>query len=122
MSGGGYNYLYNASLSERDGDIRRMAKRLRELGHHDAALRTEEAAEHLRSAEKIRDELESVWHQIEWIDSGDCSLGAEARALEQWRFEHRVDPARADVAARLYRLELEAAELRAHVARMGRIG
>lgn len=86
MSGGSYNYLYiEDRLCERVGDIERMAARLRELGHEDAAARTQEAADALKRADAIREELATVWQNVEWIDSNDGRAGDEVTAVEVWR-------------------------------------
>lgn len=86
MSGGSYNYLFTElGFCDRVGDIERMAARLRELGHEDAEARTREAAEALRRADAIREELAAVWQAVEWNDSCDSSEGDEVQAVEKWR-------------------------------------
>ncbi len=86
MSGGSDNYRYiEERLCDRVPDIERMAARLRELGHEDAAARTQEAADALRRADAIREELATVWQNVEWIDSCDGRAGDEVVAVEVWR-------------------------------------
>lgn len=116
MNGGSYDYLYGAELTQREGDIERMGRRLRELGHHDAALRTEEVGFHLRAAANIQAELRDIWHAVEWIDSCDWCKGDEVRPVNDWRNKVQMNAERVDVARRLYELEQEAAKLRALVA------
>jgi hypothetical protein len=85
MSGGSYNYLCNRYLSNDTEDVERMAARLRELGHEDAAQRTEEVVGAMKLAASIQEELSDVWRAVEWIDSCDSSEGDERRAVEAWR-------------------------------------
>lgn len=79
MSGGSYNYLCNATLSERDDDLRRMYDRLRELEQKKAARRDEskayglaaDATHRILAALDVPDALSAVWKAVEWRDSSD---------------------------------------------------
>lgn len=118
MSGGSHNYLFCADItSERRDDIARMAVRLRELGHHDAALRTSEVLAALDVIDELQRELSDVWHAVEWVDSCDWGRGDEAKAVESWRQKASVPARRASIAALVDTIEAKATELRAALAR-----
>lgn len=83
MSGGSYDYLcYIREHAEGDiltertqGNLRRMADRLTELGIEDAAGETEDLIAMIAQFERrvgVRlDRLYDVWRAVEWKDSGD---------------------------------------------------
>lgn len=94
MSGGSYNYLYDAwdleSLQSKRSDLSDMASRLAGLGYaQDAAAETEELLVLLRQWE-IRagvriQRLEKVWKAVEWWDSGDSGEQRVHEALAEYR-------------------------------------
>ncbi|MBR8638604.1 hypothetical protein KEF29_03140 [Streptomyces tuirus] len=94
MSGGSYNYLYEAcdleDLQNRQHDLRDMADRLAALGYaQDAATETEELLAlfrqwQIRAGVRIR-RLENVWKAIEWWDSADWSEHRVHEALAEYR-------------------------------------
>lgn len=85
MSGGSFNYLYSRDLGEYSiGEVRAMAQALRDMGHEAAAKRTEDVADALALADAIRVELEDVWHDVEWVRSGDYARGDEAESVAAW--------------------------------------
>lgn len=113
MSGGSYDYLYAAELTNARGNLERMRNRLHGLGHHNAALRTSQVLAAFAHANTIQQQLCEVWRAVEWIDSGDCIPGDELHSLEAWRATGKVpQPERVDIARRLYELECEAQALR----------
>jgi hypothetical protein len=74
MSGGAYDYLCFADDEQLFGyleHIDKVGKRLRELGYPDHARYTERVAAQLRWAVDDAHQLQSVWHAVEWLDSGD---------------------------------------------------
>jgi hypothetical protein len=95
MSGGSYNYLCHAmrdgNLSQYEGEMQRMAARLRELGHPEAADGTDIVLSVLDAAERAAMALEDVWHAVEWLDSNDSDEEAVAEAVEAYR-EKRQRP------------------------------
>lgn len=79
MSGGSYNYLCHAILSEHTDNLRRMYDRLRELEQKKAARREEskayglaaDATGRILAALDVPDALSAVWYAVEWRDSCD---------------------------------------------------
>lgn len=74
MSGGSFDYLCYAEgdqLSGRLADIEMMARRLKEMGHAEAARDTQAVWEGLCSAIDGAARLRDVWHAMEWVDSRD---------------------------------------------------
>ena len=91
MSGGSYDYLFIADTSQlfdRQETIRRMAERLTELGHHEAAKETEEVdlmINHARRRIEARAErLEKVWKAVEWYDSADWGIDSVSDAVAEY--------------------------------------
>ena len=84
MSGSSFNYLYQRDLNAEAWEVREMAKALRDMGHEDAAKRTEDCAAALDLADAIRAELADVWHDVEWVHSSDYARGDEAESVAAW--------------------------------------
>lgn len=85
MSGGSFDYLFSADITGyREGDIARMADTLAERGHHAAAERTRQVLHHLRMAKAIQEELSTVWHAVEWWQSGDYGADSADEAVQKW--------------------------------------
>ncbi|CAL9597182.1 hypothetical protein [Streptomyces sp. enrichment culture] len=101
MSGGSYNYLYQAcdleDLQARQHDLQDMAERLAGLGYaQDAAAETEELLLlfrqwQIRAGVRIR-RLEKVWKAVEWWDSADRTEDAVKAALAEYRQDHGATP------------------------------
>ena len=84
MSGGSYNYLCGKDADMilaggSDDDLQRMADRLAELTHHDAARETLEVLLEARVARNRLNtriyRLSRIWKAVEWFDS--CDSGPE---------------------------------------------
>lgn len=65
-----------------------MAERLRELGHENVAHATARVVTHLQMAERMRDELESVWRAVEYLDSADYGEDQVAEIVAEWAREN----------------------------------
>lgn len=95
MSGGSYNYLYCAEVSDllcnRDEDLHRMEDRLRELGYGGEALLTawlrHRASAARESLLQDQQRLGPIWQAVEWLDSGDWS---EEQVSEIWQSLERA--------------------------------
>jgi len=105
-------YLFNAELSHRVYDIRRMADDLRGRGEIAAALATEKVLAHLKAAEALQKELEDVWHAVEWHRSGDWSAEAVIKACREHEAKHK--PAREEWVAMAVVISLEEVSRMAH--------
>lgn len=91
MSGGSWDYMYSwdqLTFLERREDVARMAKRLTEKGHVDAARALEEFYCVLQHAaiqiDARKTALRDVFHAVEWHDSGDYSEEDLAEAVKRW--------------------------------------
>ena len=94
MSGGSYNYLYNAEadeLRQQQKALCKMAARLREMGHASAATNTDgllaKAAmldEFARGIDTEILSLRSVWRAVEWLDSGDSGEERVRKAIDAY--------------------------------------
>jgi len=94
MSGGSYNYLYNADADElrrRRKELCKMAARLREMSHAYAAADTDlllakvamfDAFARDIDAEALN--LRSVWRAVEWLDSGDSGEERVRKAIDAY--------------------------------------
>lgn len=72
ISGGSYNYLYCQDVGLIPDALARMAERLAGLPYAGtAAADTAEIVKSLERITELADRLSSVWHAIEWWDSGD---------------------------------------------------
>lgn len=98
MSGGSYNYLCWAAdsgeLSGRRDTITEMAERLEKSGYFAAARATRNVGILLDGAQRAAQELEDVWHAVEWADSGDSSEEQVRTAVAE--FEPWPPPAPAE--------------------------
>ncbi|MGN7137247.1 hypothetical protein [Streptomyces pseudogriseolus] len=101
MSGGAYNYLYEAcdleDLQSKQYALREMADRLAGLGYaQDAAAETEELLTlfnqwQVRAHVRLR-RLEKVWKAVEWWDSADRTEDAVKAALAEYRNDCGTTP------------------------------
>ena len=78
MSGGSCNYVFSQELTERKGELERIAERLSELGlgNSEACLRTRVILNLFEQIDKIagispHHGLRKVWRAVEWQISGD---------------------------------------------------
>lgn len=85
MSGGSCDYLFRAELTRMLWAVETVRDRLKELGHPEAAARTEEVVQHMREIDAIQTELEAVWEAVEWGISGDWGKEAVDAAVAEWR-------------------------------------
>lgn len=90
MSGGSFNYLFQAELTQMLWAVEAMRDRLKELGQPKAAARTEEVARRMREIDEIQAELAAVWRAVEWHDSGDTPADYVTEAASEWK-AHRND-------------------------------
>lgn len=88
MSGGAFDYLFQCppeQFTARMGHIQRMEHRLTELGYSEAARDTGRLVEHLRALYVAAPyALREVWRAVEWLDSGDLSIGQADRAAGEY--------------------------------------
>ena len=90
MSGGSYDYLYSREPEEliyKIEDMKKMRDRLIEFGFNDCAEWTQRIINQVEKFDIVlrtmKDEIEDIWRDIEWIDSGD---GADIdETIEKWR-------------------------------------
>ena len=92
MSGGSYNYLCYTSMPEILGrleDMERMENYLLKEGYTDIAKDIRRLMEYCRTAENrinvLVEQLEDVFHDIEWYHSGDISKDSLKETLEEYR-------------------------------------
>lgn len=78
MSGGSYNYLCYATLSDRQGDLEAMFGRLNELANEHAGepsgigyRRAARATKRILDTLEVPDGLSRIWKAVEWRDSCD---------------------------------------------------
>ena len=117
MSGGSFNYLCHAELTERKQTVMEMRDELHRLGYHDAALATDGVVAAMNQIEAAQRNLADVWHAVEWLCSCDWDEDSVAEVLAKWRAAGGVPPAeKVDIAQRLWELEVAARELRAKFA------
>lgn len=95
MSGGSYDYLYAKYdlLGQRDNLIL-MAHRLRELGADDAAEATDALRKQQEAIEAESDfgsPLRELWHDVEWLDSGDYGMDQVTEGIKQYRSQKVPD-------------------------------
>lgn len=101
MSGGSFDYLFLAidvdgvlGLANRTDDIKRMADRLQELGHHSAALYTRTILGSLALAQinigREAGALKDVWKAVEWLDSCDWGEDKVTEAVQEWAKEFQA--------------------------------
>ena len=92
MSGGSFNYLCYANMPDvigRTEDMEDMEQRLIELGYTDIAKDVRRLIEYCKSAENrisvLFEQLENVFHDIEWQSSGDIGKDDLIKTLEKYR-------------------------------------
>jgi hypothetical protein len=91
MSGGSFNYLFQSELTSMQGLVEAMRDRLKELGHPEAAARTEDVVQRMREINAIQQELETVWRAVEWQTSGDAGVGAVNEAVAKWMIKPKSE-------------------------------
>ncbi len=92
MSGGSHNYLCYASFPEimkRTSDMLEVEKELIKLGYTDIAKDVRRLIEYCYTAENainvLCENLEDVFHDVEWYCSADISKQEVVKRLEQYR-------------------------------------
>ena len=92
MSGGSHNYLCYAEMPDiigRTADMEEMEQNLIELGYIDVAKDVRRLIEYCKSAqiriEVLFEQLENVFHDVEWYHSGDIGRETLIERLEQYR-------------------------------------
>lgn len=94
MSGGSHNYLYRAEADEllrygRIADLEEMEQFLIVEGYTDIAKDVRRLIEYCKSAEirisVLFEQLEEVFHDIEWYDSSDIGRDSLFKTLEKYR-------------------------------------
>lgn len=92
MSGGSYNYLCFAPMPDvisRVADMGEMENFLLKEGYTDIAKDVRRLMEYCRSAENrisvLFEQLENVFHDIEWYCSGDIGKDTLIKSLEKYR-------------------------------------
>lgn len=90
-------------------DLERMAAYLRELGHHDAALRTSEVI-------ALHRELSDVWDAAAFAEKTFWAEAQLADVLEEWRAKRTVSAERTALATLVGEIEAGAVRLRAALA------
>lgn len=114
MSGGSFGYLY----SKEDitySDVAAMATELDARGFKAAAARTWQAAGMLRAAKQIQEEMRDVWHDVEWMCSGDYGEDGANESIAEWSKRSGVPSVAAEVVAEVAALERDVARLRLRV-------
>ena len=92
MSGGSFGYLCFANMPyiiQRIDDMERMEQYLIQKGYTDIAKDVRRLIEYCKSAEirisVLFEQLEKVFHDIEWQTSGDIGGDRLINTLEQYR-------------------------------------
>lgn len=94
MSGGSFDYLFDASTADlfdgnRRDSLHEMVAELRRLGHDEAAQATESLLSIIEVAhtevETKAGKLRAIWKAAEWNRSGDWDEGDVAQAVEAYR-------------------------------------
>ena len=92
MSGGSHNYLCYAEMPDiigRTADMEEMEETLIEMGYTDIAKDVRRLIEYCKSAEirigVLFEQLEDVFHDIEWNHSGDICDETLIKTLEKYR-------------------------------------
>ena len=94
MSGGSHNYLYRAEADEllryeRIADLEEMEQFLIVEGYTDIAKDVRRLIEYCKTAEirisVLFEQLEEVFHDIEWYDSSDIGRESLLKTLEKYR-------------------------------------
>ena len=94
MSGGNFNYLCYAELSEllnRISDLEDMERELTELGYTDIAKDTRRLIEYCISAKNcigvLFEQLNDVFYAVEWYRSADIGKDSLLKHLEKYRIK-----------------------------------
>ena len=94
MSGGSHNYLCYAGMPDiigRTKDMEEMEGALIDEGYTDIAQDVRRLIEYCKSAQNrvgvLFEQLEDVFHDIEWYCSGDISRATLIERLEQYRLK-----------------------------------
>lgn len=92
MSGGSHNYLCYAEIPDiigRTGDMEDMVETLLSYGYNDIAKDVCRLIEYCKSAENrigvLFEQLQDVFHDIEWYHSADISQESLLEGLERYR-------------------------------------
>lgn len=98
MSGGSFNYLCYARFPDvcyRTNDMEDMELYLIKIGYTDIAKDVRRLIEYCKSAENrigvLFDQLEDVFHSVEWKVSGDIGEETLIERLEKYRGEKQDD-------------------------------
>lgn len=92
MSGGSHNYLCYAKMPDiigRTADMEEMEQVLIELGYADIATDVRRLIEYCKSAQirigVLFEQLENVFHDVEWYHSADIDEETLIKRLEAYR-------------------------------------
>lgn len=92
LSGGSYNYLCYRSVEElitRSDELNDMRDALIKSGYTDIAKDTQRLIEYIESAkvriEVLFEQLEPVFHAVEWHESSDYCKDTMIKVLEKYR-------------------------------------
>lgn len=94
LSGGSFGYLCYKDVQELMKpscitDLERMVQHLQEYGYEDIARDTQRLIEYIQSAsiriEVLSENLNGVFHAVEWHESGDIGREAMIAELEKYR-------------------------------------
>lgn len=92
MSGGSHNYLCYANMPEivsRTADMAEVEQELIELGYTDIAKDVRRLIEYCKSAQirigVLFEQLEDVFHDVEWYCSADIEKETLIERLEKYR-------------------------------------
>lgn len=94
LSGGSFDYLCYKDVPElmnssRIANLESMVQHLQEYGYEDIARDTQRLIEYIQSAsiriEVLSENLNDVFHAVEWHESGDISRETMIERLENYR-------------------------------------
>lgn len=94
MSGGSFSYLCYKDVPElmnssSIANLESMVQHLQEYGYEDIARDTQRLIEYIQSAsiriEVLSENLNDVFHAVEWHESGDISRETMIERLENYR-------------------------------------
>ncbi len=94
MSGGSFDYLCYKDVPElmnnsNIANLESMVQHLQEYGYEDIARDTQRLIEYIQSAsiriEVLSENLNDVFHAVEWHESGDISRETMIERLENYR-------------------------------------
>lgn len=84
MSGSSLNYMYHSDLVPRLWAVQDAEQHLRAAGHIRAADRTKEVVDMMLKIEVIQKEMAEIWHDVEWVLSGDYGPEDLAETVKKW--------------------------------------